>query len=45
MKHEFSQLTYAINIPNIMKKSKYREYFHCFIVCVLVPYAFWFSYY
>ena len=27
-----------------MKKSKYQQYFHCFIVCILVPYAFWFSY-
>ena len=23
---------------------KYQQYFHCFIVCILVPYAFWFSY-
>ena len=27
-----------------MKKSKYEQYFYCFIVCVLVPYVFWFSY-
>ena len=27
-----------------MKKSKYQQYFHCFIVYILVPYAFWFSY-
>ena len=26
-----------------MKKSKYQEYFHCFIVCILVPDAFWFN--
>ena len=26
-----------------MKKSKYQQYFHCFIVCILGPYAFWFS--
>ena len=26
MKHEFSLSTYAINIPNIMKKSKYQQY-------------------
>ena len=26
-----------------MKKSKHQQYFHCF-VCILVPYAFWFSY-
>ena len=23
-----------------MKKSKYQQYFHCFIVYMLVPYAF-----
>ena len=34
----------TINKPNIMKKSKYQQYSHCFIVCILVPYAFWFSY-
>ena len=27
-----------------MKKSKYQQYFYCFIVCILVSYAFWFSY-
>ena len=27
-----------------MKKSKYQQYCHCFIVCILVPYASWFSY-
>ena len=27
-----------------MKKSKYYQYFHCFIVCILGPYAFWFSF-
>ena len=27
-----------------MKKSKYQQHFHCFIVCILVPYAFWFSF-
>ena len=27
-----------------MKKPKYQQYFHCFIVWILVPYAFWFSY-
>ena len=27
-----------------MKKSKYQQYFHCFIVCILGPYAFWFSF-
>ena len=25
------------------KKFKYQQYFHCFIVCKLVPYAFWFD--
>ena len=24
-----------------MKKSKYQQYFHCFIVCILVPYVIW----
>ena len=33
----------TIRKPNMMKKSKYQQYFHCFIVCILVPYAFWFS--
>ena len=28
-----------------MKKSKHEQYFHCFIVCILGPYAFWFSFY
>ena len=32
---------FTINKPNIIKQSKY---FHCFIVCVLVPSAFWFSF-
>ena len=44
MKHEFSLSKYAINIANIMKKSKYQLYFRCLIVSILVPYAFWFSY-
>ena len=35
---------FIINEPNITKKSKYQQYFHCFIVCILVPHAFWFSY-
>ena len=39
MKHKF----FTINKPNIMKKSKYQQYFHCFIVCIIFPYAFWFS--
>ena len=32
--------TFTINKPNIMKKSKYRQYFHCFIVRIVVPYAY-----
>ena len=32
---------FTINKPNIIKKSKYQQYFHCFIVSILVPYAFW----
>ena len=36
---------FTINEPHIiMKKSKYQQYFHCFIVCILVLYAFWFSF-
>ena len=35
---------FTINKANVMKKSKYRQYFHCFIVCILVPYAFWISF-
>ena len=27
-----------------MKKSKYQQYIHCFISCILGPYAFWFSF-
>ena len=27
-----------------MKKSKYQQYFHCFIVCIQGPYIFWFSF-
>ena len=27
-----------------MKKSQYQQYFHCFIVSVLVPCTFWFGY-
>ena len=26
------------------KSSKYQQYFHCFNVCILVSYGFWFSY-
>ena len=35
---------FTINKPNIMKKSKHQQYFHCFIVGILYPYAFWFSF-
>ena len=31
---------FTMNKPSIMKKSKYQKYFHCFIICILVPYAF-----
>ena len=27
-----------------MKESKFQQYFHCFVVCILVLYVFWFSY-
>ena len=27
-----------------MKKSKYQQHFYCFVVCILISYAFWFSY-
>ena len=40
MKHKFSL---SVN-RNILKKSKYQQYFHCFVVCILVSHAFWFSY-
>ena len=35
---------FTVNKPNTMKKSKYQQYFHCFTVCILVLYAFQFSY-
>ena len=35
---------FPINKPNIMKKPKYQQYCHCFIACILVPYASWLSY-
>ena len=35
---------FTINKPNIMKKSKYQQHFHCFIVCIPVPYTLSFSY-
>ena len=35
---------FTINKPNIMKKSRYQQYFHCFIVCLSGAYAFWFSF-
>ena len=35
---------FTINKPNIIKKSKYQQYFYIFIACILVQYAIWFSY-
>ena len=35
---------FAVNKPNIMQKFKNQQYLHCFIVCILGPYAFWFSF-
>ena len=35
---------FTINKTNIMKKSKYQQYFHCFIVCIPGPCAYWFSF-
>ena len=35
---------FTINKPDTMKKSKYEQYFHWFIVCILVSYAFWFRF-
>ena len=40
MKHKFSL---SMN-QNILKKSKYPQYFHCFIVYIQTSFAFWFSY-
>ena len=39
-------LTYifTVNRQNIMRKSKYQQYLHCLLVCILLPYAFWFSF-
>ena len=34
MKHKSSQV-FMMSKPNIMKKSKYQQYCHCFIVCIL----------
>ena len=39
-KNKNETLILAINKPNIMTKYNYQQYFHCFIVCILVPYAF-----
>ena len=41
MKHKFSL---SINQIYTMKKSKHRQYFHCFIVCILGPYLFLLSF-
>ena len=35
---------FTIDKPNVMKKSKYQQYLHCFIFCILGPSAFWFSF-
>ena len=40
----FQNKNFNINFQNIMNNSKYQQYLHCFIVCILFPYAFWFSY-
>ena len=40
MKHKFS----LSKKTNIIKTSNFQQYFHCFVVCILVPYACWFSY-
>ena len=37
-------MNFHYNKPHIMKKSKYQQYFHCFIVCILILCAFWFSF-
>ena len=38
------QQIFFISKPNIMNKSRYQQYLHCFTVCILVPHAFQFSY-
>ena len=35
---------FTVSKPNIMKRSKYQQYFNCFIAYILVSYTFWFSY-
>ena len=32
-------------MPKYIEKSKYQQYFHCFIISILVSYAFWVSCY
>ena len=45
VKLTYSARTVKTNLfPNIMKKSKYQKYFHCFFICILGPYAFWVSF-
>ena len=34
---------FTINKQNIMKP-KYKQYLYCFIICMVVPHAVWFSY-
>ena len=33
-------LNHNINKPHLMKKSQYQQYFLCFLIYILVPYAF-----
>ena len=42
-KIRMKQEIFTINKPDILNKSKYQRCFYCFIVCKLVPCAFWFS--
>ena len=42
--NQYKTEIFTINKPNIMIKSKHQQYFCCFIVCILISYAFWFSY-
>ena len=47
--HFFSQYKeetyiFTFNKPSLTKKSKDQQYFHCFIVCIVGPYALQFSF-
>ena len=35
---------FTITKPSTMKRSKYQQYFNCFIDWILVPYPSWLSY-